>query len=113
MRSVICLVMVLGLGVVGCGNNACEDAVEKLEDECDIDLGDSAPDEDEASECAEDDECVAESPRSMSHSSSSFSTASSQALLPQPTTPRPSTITRQITLLMSTPLLPPSLTRTT
>ncbi len=50
------LLAVLSLGAVACGNNDCEDAADKLVDECGL------PDEggdDETSECNADAECLA------------------------------------------------------
>lgn len=57
MKRVYGLLMVaLGLGAVACGNNDCEDAADKLVDECGLpDEGD----DDEAAECSEDAECLA------------------------------------------------------
>jgi hypothetical protein len=51
------LTVVLGLGAVACGNNDCEDAADKLVDECGVPEGDD--DEDEISECSSDAECAA------------------------------------------------------
>ncbi|HEY6077881.1 MAG TPA: hypothetical protein VIW29_03720 [Polyangiaceae bacterium] len=56
MRTILAVVMALGLGVVGCGNNECEDAADRL-DECGFDLGESTPDDDETNECNKKDEC--------------------------------------------------------
>lgn len=56
MKPIFGLVLMLGLATVGCGNNECEDAVDKLE-ECGVSGG--GVDEDEASECNADSECVA------------------------------------------------------
>ena len=56
MRTILAVVMALGLGVVGCGNNECEDAADKI-DECGINRGDSKPDDDETNECNEKLEC--------------------------------------------------------
>jgi hypothetical protein len=50
--------MALGLAVVGCGNNECEDAADKV-DECGIDQGASKPSDDDVSECNEKSECYA------------------------------------------------------
>jgi hypothetical protein len=56
MKPIIFLVAMLGLAVVGCGNNECEDAAEKLEG-CNFEG--YKTDEDKASECNEDAECLA------------------------------------------------------
>ena len=60
MRTDLVVMMALGLGLAtaGCGNNECEDAVDKI-DECGFDAGESKPDDDEANECNEKDECNA------------------------------------------------------
>lgn len=58
MRSVLFVVMALGLAVVGCGNNDCEDAVDKLE-ECGVTLPGGNPSDDDASECKASAECGA------------------------------------------------------
>lgn len=58
MKSLLRAVLVLGLVLVGCGNNECEDAADKI-DECGVDLGDSKPSDDENSECNDKYECNA------------------------------------------------------
>jgi hypothetical protein len=51
------LIVAFSLGAVACGNNDCEDAADKLVDECGLpDVGD----DDEAAECNEDAECLAQ-----------------------------------------------------
>jgi hypothetical protein len=51
------LTAALAMGAVACGSNECEDAADKLVDECGIPEGDD--DEDEISECNSSSECVA------------------------------------------------------
>jgi hypothetical protein len=51
------LTAVLALGTAACGNNDCEDAADKLVDECGIPQGDD--NEDEIAECSERAECAA------------------------------------------------------
>jgi len=65
MKPMFGLVLILGLAAVGCGNNECEDAADKME-ECGIDGGDSEPSDDEISECKEDAECGAKCTNSAS-----------------------------------------------
>lgn len=51
------LVAALGMGAVACGNNECEDAADKIVDECKISGVDE--DEDETAECNSTSECAA------------------------------------------------------
>lgn len=58
MKPIFGLVLMLGLATVGCGNNECEDAADKME-ECGVSGGEAEPSDDEISECNEDSECFA------------------------------------------------------
>jgi hypothetical protein len=51
------LTVVLGLGAVACGNNDCEDAADKIVDECNV--SGFEEDEDDTAECSSNAECVA------------------------------------------------------
>lgn len=59
MKSALGMVMILSLAAVACSNNECEDAKEKIEDECKINLGDNNPSDEEVAECNSRDECTA------------------------------------------------------
>lgn len=59
MRILLCgVVMALGMAAVGCSNNECEDAMDKI-DECGLDLGSDKPSDDEIDECNAEAECGA------------------------------------------------------
>ena len=57
-RVLVALVAVVSMGAVACGNNDCEDAADKIVDECGI--SDDGLEEDEVAECDADAECVAQ-----------------------------------------------------